>query len=543
MRRITDKRTVIWGVAAIIAAAAFLLATAVAGDAVESEQQTSASAEATTAPVIDTAAPIEPTQCAPCHLDLGNVTQPGLIFSHGNHMLVSCDGCHARMPHRGSGTETVPMEVCFTCHGIAHGPQGELASSECRDCHTKSFVLRPSSHTEDWKAKPHADKANKTGVNDCMMCHDAPKDCDECHEKENLDIGKMPDGYHSLVQPRDKGPSVKVYPDSPVSMSQCQYCHPDLDEITPGRLIFAHGAHLGRNYRCEACHNEFAHQENGTSKPDMMSCYRCHSVYHNGGGQIAEGQDCYKCHPKSFELMPKDHTMPFIKGEHGKKSNEDPAYCAMCHPSEFCVGCHRGEKVSPNAPGKPVIPDDHKKAAWRTQHGPQYLAGDGACGSCHTDQSCKRCHKTVMPHPVGWLKDHSPEPGTTTEDCNICHQDKDKCQSCHHKDVRTAELVEKNCTPCHDEMKQKPATEIKNKGFAEHAVHFGVAKKKGKPYKCYECHVDFGTSAAAKELELQQGHDLRLCYDCHGALDPFNKQIAPYKGAALCVRCHKDVGV
>ncbi len=244
MRRITDKRTVIWGVAAIIAAAAFLLATAVAGDAVESDQQTSASAEATTAPVIDTAAPIEPTQCAPCHLDLGNVTQPGLIFSHGNHMLVSCDGCHARMPHRGSGTETVPMEVCFTCHGIAHGPQGELASSECRDCHTKSFVLRPKTHTEDWKAKPHADKANKTGVNDCMMCHDAPKDCDECHEKENVDVGKMPDAYHSLVQPRDKGPSVKVYPDGPVSMSQCQYCHPDLDEITPGRLIFAHGAHL-----------------------------------------------------------------------------------------------------------------------------------------------------------------------------------------------------------------------------------------------------------------------------------------------------------
>ena len=27
------------------------------------------------------------------------------------------------------------------------------------------------------------------------------------------------------------------------------------------------------------------------------------------------------------------------------------------------------------------------------------------------------------------------------------------------------------------------------------------------------------------------------------ALDPFNKQIAPYKGAALCVRCHSDLGI
>jgi len=109
--------------------------------------------------------------------------------------------------------------------------------------------------------------------------------------------------------------------------------------------------------------------------------------------------------------------------------------------------------------------------------------------------------------------------------------------------VRNAELIAKNCTPCHDEMKQKPATGIKNKGFAEHAVHFDVAKTKDKPYKCYECHVDFGTSAAAQQLELQQGHDLRLCYDCHGALDPFNRQIAPYKGAALCIRCHTDIGV
>ena len=54
--------------------------------------------------------------------------------------------------------------------------------------------------------------------------------------------------------------------------------------------------------------------------------------------------------------------------------------------------------------------------------------------------------------------------------------------------------------------------------------------------------MSFGTSAAARKIELQQGHDLRLCYQCHGAVDPLNNPIAPYRGAELCLRCHKKLG-
>lgn len=537
MSRLLTRRAALWGVAAIIIAAAFLLATAMPGDAAEVEPQ------------IDTGAPIQPSQCVPCHLDLGKVDEPGLIFSHGNHLLVSCDGCHSRMPHRSDATEKVPMEVCFACHGVQHGPQGELASGECEDCHTPAFVLRPRSHAKSWSKKPHADAANRSGVNGCMMCHDAPEDCDACHEREDVVVTDMPDRYHPLVQPRPKGPSIKIFPDGPVTMSQCVYCHSDLDSITPGRLIFAHAAHLQRNYRCEACHETFAHNESGTQKPDMLSCYRCHSSYHNGKGLIAEGQDCGKCHPESFELMPDDHTVAFIKGEHKERSSKDPAYCSMCHAPTFCVDCHNGRGKGPLAPKKPVIPTDHKKAEWRSKHGGLFLQGQGACGACHDGPSCQRCHKTVLPHPAGWIKNHRPPEGVTIEDCYICHVDRNECQNCHHQEVRNAELLAKNCDPCHDEMKQQPPTAIKHKGFAEHAVHFNVNKtqgpqgKKRKPYRCYDCHVDFGTSQAAEQVELQQGHDLRLCYDCHGALNHQNAQIAPYKGAALCIRCHTDIGV
>ncbi len=532
-----DKRVIAWGVVAALLAAAFLLAYAPFGDAAEE-------------PVIDTAAPVDATQCAPCHYDLGSVEVPGLKFGHGNHLLVSCESCHARMPHRGGATERIPMEVCFACHGLQHQPRGELATGECEDCHTKSFELRPASHVEDWAERPHVDMSEATGLNDCMMCHDAPEDCDACHADKAPDVGPMPNVYHSVIYPRDKGPSVKIYPQGQVTMSQCAFCHPDLDDFPPGRLIFAHADHLRRNYSCESCHPSFPHTAEGAAKPDMLSCYRCHGVQHAGLGEVAT-EECASCHPKEFELVPENHTKKFIAGQHKKEADKSPEYCAMCHPGSFCVDCHRGGGKSPNAPDEPVIPADHKKPEWIRQHGGLYLDGEGACGSCHTDESCKRCHETPMPHPVGWLSEHKPAPGVTNEDCNVCHTDRSTCQSCHHETVSQGLLIEANCTPCHPEMKKKPATSIKIQGYAEHAVHFGVAEQTGEPYTCEECHVGFSTSPSSQEHQgtggpnslAQAGHDVRLCYGCHGALDLQNRQIAPWPGVELCIRCHTDINV
>ncbi len=424
---------------------------------------------------------------------------------------------------------------------------GELATSRCEDCHTPSFRLRPRSHTRDWAKAPHAQVTRDSGVNPCMMCHDAVPDCDACHAKAAPDVPKMPPVYHPVVTPRPKGPSVTIRPKGRVSMSQCVYCHRDIDDLVPGRLIFAHATHIVRNYRCEACHERFSHTEDGIERPDMMGCYRCHGLNHNSKGQVATDR-CDACHPGQFDLMPADHTMRFIRGTHANRAERDPAYCAMCHASAFCVGCHRGEKVSANAPGRPVIPADHRKATWMKRHGPLFLDGKGACGSCHDDPSCRRCHKTVMPHPVGWIEDHSPEPGVTREDCNVCHTDRNSCQSCHHDKVRRAELTRENCTPCHDEMKQRPATAIKHKAFAEHAVHFEVATtdsefRKERPYRCDDCHIGFGTIDTQREKEglATATHEVRLCYGCHGTLNYQNRLIAPYRGRELCVQCHDNL--
>ena len=444
------------------------------------------------------------------------------------------------------------MESCFNCHGIQHGPQGELARGACSACHTKSFNLRPKSHTAEWKAKPHADSAKASGVNGCLMCHASAKDCDACHTKQNVTvggkpIGPMPKTYVPIAPIKSKKPSIMIYPDRPTTMGQCIYCHPDIDSFAKNRVIFAHAEHLRRDYKCTVCHPQFGHGAEAIRRPPMETCYQCHGLKHAAGGLIAT-EACDKCHPSGFDLKPANHTKEFEAGKHKAKALSDPAYCSMCHKSDFCVTCHQGRKrLADGTYTARVVPADHKLGSWTTVHGPKYLKQQGACGACHDSPSCTTCHYTPMPHPTEWLSNHGKATKPVDEkirDCNVCHTDRERCQACHHDRVKRAELVASNCTPCHSTMKQKPGTSIKQKAFAEHAVHFNVAKTKGKPYTCDDCHVGFGTGTASHTANLKQAaHDLRLCYSCHGHLDYTNTLIAPYAGAELCVRCHQQMNL
>jgi hypothetical protein len=217
-----------------------------------------------TAGPIDLTGEVDASQCAPCHLRIADALKPGLIFTHGNHLMVSCGACHVAMPHQNGKTNAPPMATCFNCHGIAHGPQGQLAVSKCSACHAPGFNLLPADHTKAWKGKPHAVKSWRS-VNACMMCHDAKKDCDVCHAKLNVrqadgkPVGPMPATYVPVIPPKLDRPSVVIYPDRPTSIGQCVYCHPDLDAFKKGSVIFAHADHLKRDYACTVCHPTFGH--------------------------------------------------------------------------------------------------------------------------------------------------------------------------------------------------------------------------------------------------------------------------------------------
>ncbi len=499
----------------------------------------------TDTPPLDLTAPVEARNCTPCHPVIGAARTPGIIFTHAAHLMIECSACHFTNAHEDGRTSTPPMSACFSCHGLEHGPVGRLASGECRDCHTKDFDLRPRDHVKDWKGAPHARSSKSSGVNRCLMCHDAPADCDACHVAEGVEVGPMPTMYLPVVPVRQDLPSVLIDVDAGTSMGQCAFCHPRINGYASDRLIFTHDDHLKRAYRCTVCHERFPHRPDGTTdRNTMQACYRCHGLVHAANGQVAP-EDCDACHPKDFELMPADHTVPFRVGKHRDRASKDASYCSMCHRSGFCVKCHNGGvKLADGRVSAKVIPADHRTVHWMPTHGERFLKQEGLCGVCHDSPSCQRCHQTSMPHPANWLAAHGKMNGSLPKDCKVCHQDRESCQECHHKGVRSTELIARNCVGCHPEMRTVPPTRIKNAGLAEHAVHFDVAKKKGKPYVCDDCHIGFGKAMRVQVTSPLSGpHDLRACYDCHGALDINNIIIAPYRGSELCRRCHTDLNI
>ena len=490
--------------------------------------------------VVDLTAPVSSSNCGPCHSTLAESDVPGLKFSHGVHLLVGCGACHTEPPHQAGFTVRPAMESCFLCHGLVHGAQGSLAASECSDCHTPAHVLRPVSHVPDWAATPHAEEADREGVNSCMMCHEAGPDCDVCHIAEGVDIGPIPPFYLRTIPVRPDLPSVTVDTAAVPTASSCAPCHLTIDDMTDETVLFAHDTHIQRDYECSACHPVFPHAADTTKRPDMLSCYRCHSLTHSAWGEVAT-EACEDCHPPTFELVPVDHTLDFRIGAHKEPAAEEMEQCTMCHPSAFCEECHVGGRTMANGQPSPVVlPADHRTPEWQPEHGRLYLSQQGACSTCHTNESCTRCHVTRMPHPPGWLAAHSDD-RFAAPDCQVCHTDRSDCQECHHRDLESNELVEENCVECHEVMGTDPPTAIQNIGLAEHAVHFNVAESKGEPYVCDDCHIGFTVMRIMQPASQTQAHDLRVCYDCHGALDANKVLIAPWPGSELCRRCHTDL--
>ena len=499
-------------------------------------------------PVVDMTAEVTRDSCSPCHIRIGDADTPGLIFSHGTHIIVACASCHPSMPHEAGETTRPAMAVCFTCHRVPHAQEPALAAGTCETCHTPEFELRPDTHVADWALRPHYQAIADNGINDCMLCHDAPEDCDVCHIQERIDVGPMPPIYLSYLPVRQERPSWPVTLGGPVTPGQCIFCHYDFDDFEPGRIIFYHGDHLSLGVGCTACHPVFPHSPEGTLYNTMYDCYRCHSLEHSEQGLIAT-EECLACHPIEFELVPVNHTEEFVNGDHGWMVEEDETYCTLCHKSNFCVPCHRNERSMPDGSSpRWVIPEDHEELTWLSQHGPPFLEASGTCWACHDSPSCERCHQTPMPHPPGWFEEHGYSEFSKRDesDCDICHTDRQWCQDCHHDQVRRVDLVEENCTPCHEEMATFPRTQLRDRKLAPHSVHFEVEEVTGRPYRCYECHVTWGTpngngnGADHIGSPVEIGHDLRLCYDCHGALDFQSVLIAPWPGAQLCGRCHPE---
>ena len=334
---------------------------------------------------IDVGGEVFSEKCDPCHAniaDTGNYAKE-IIFSHGYHQLIACSGCHTRFPHRPEGTERPTMEGCFACHGLNHGPMGELATGVCEDCHNTTVTsLRPAFHVRDWEEEPHVIPGETQLQTSCMMCHDQAW-CDDCHDDEFIvwepteafeydsDGGCYAcHGDENLTKNSDGRPKsfqVIGVDDSAHRDLSCQACHQDYrydDKLMPTPLW-----QINAGYACQACHEE--EDPESTIAEDYMG-----SVH---GVELAKGNlesaTCSSCHG--------GHYIRRLDTEAAQKALHDSAYrvCARCHVEEYrsyddyyhgaaykagasdapaCWECHGSHDVLPSADEESMMSDERK---------------------------------------------------------------------------------------------------------------------------------------------------------------------------------------
>jgi hypothetical protein len=469
---------------------------------------------------VDLKPPITMGECAPCHENLENYSVPNLKpLNHWKHFSrgIKCDSCHFANPHTPDGVMRIPMRVCFNCHGLEHGPTGELAPSACLTCHKEK--KKPSNHTAPWILKDHRD----ADTHECVMCHKSVDFCNECHRREGKrDIDEKE--YMFLpFKPPSKSIALRVKIAVPEKMGDCYGCHKDIEKFDVPGLYFNHEAHFKKGIKCRSCHMFYPHQPDKTYRIPMQVCYSCHQVTHGPQGTIAPA-NCSLCHPAWFySKKPADHTQKFIAGGHKDTAYKEPSYCSMCHKDAFCQKCHIA---------KSVVPDDHKdQKKWLHDHG-KNRANLTYCANCHTEKYCYDCHQVrPIPHPSQYLADHGKSKIQNSKVCNMCHTDRTFCENCHHYQVANALLKRENCIKCHPDYKHTRFLDIKNRGHMVHAAHFEMTNTP--PFTCDKCHA----------LGYTLGHDyatFQLCKECHGAYR-LGKLIAKWNvdNGELCVRCHR----
>ena len=288
---------------------------------------------ASSAVTIELGGEVYKDKCTPCHADISQIKNPKVIFSHGSHISYACSSCHTEWPHRPQGTLRVTMKDCFNCHALSHGPQGEMATGKCVDCHGAGPVkLRPATHTVDWKNKPHVAPSIAGQNTECAMCHTLAE-CDACHLKEGV-VWK-PKGAFAY----DPG-------------NGCQACHgnPNLTKFSGGVIksyqVTGIDASAHRDITCTQCHVDFTYGPTApTPKTKLWN--------------VNAGMACGECHDHSKAKAAYDKS---IHAEAIAKGDLTSATCGSCH-------------------GGHAIPRTDTEEASMSVHASSYQM----CGKCHTE--------------------------------------------------------------------------------------------------------------------------------------------------------------
>lgn len=209
-----------------------------------------------------------------------------------------------------------------------------------------------------------------------------------------------------------------------VESRNCLSCHPNVSTRTSVKngIRISHKEFLGSSLSCLDCHGDVGHAtKKDASGPKMNQCLPCHD---------------------------------------GKRASSD---CSTCHVRDLAAA-----------------------AVARKGTKPSVKITDMSCyGSCHSGNSCTRCHGATMPHPEGWSpvtrkEDNVFSPG---QHARAGFVNRDVCYRCHFRKGEPFKPADEGCA-CHGQLGRMHGGKPWVK---EHGLQ-ATGKKTGELAECFMCH-------------------------------------------------------
>jgi predicted CXXCH cytochrome family protein len=324
----------------------------------------------------------------------------------------------------------------------------------------------------------------------------------------------------------ETGDQAMFYPKA----ADCGNCHDGKTErktdwTAPHRvatnLKFEHTRHFdeAKDDDCASCHaKQGGAKRMSVARAQPETCLACHNKEQKGSGPVAHlssANDCAQCHVPLREARhlprvtvaafpePASHKGAEFLKEHARITVKDATTCATCHTSESCSRCHANAK-------------DVKVIA--------------SLGSNETVTGIVAGKKAVYPTPadhreVGFYDQHGMLAEAGAQTCANCHT-RESCQQCHSGRVGAdaiAKLALRNVAP---------GVDLSTRRRAAHPANFAQAH---------------GTTAGAGGESCTSCHADKFCSDCHQGstsrkFHPANyaSRHAPavYAGENECASCH-----
>ena len=399
--------------------------------------------------------------------------KPGEFFIHAFHAEklggLECTICHTPAQQGSVVLKRPGHDQCKTCH--ADDFEKEIKQVVCAQCHT---TFPPSSQADlvpfpryrntrailfEFSHASHVDQ--KIRINPATGFR---ADCTFCHKFEpSGTFGTFP-GHTECAACHSK-PGVKPNLSPALDSQSCRGCHTPEEIENPGftkgrRMIaqpvisgkyiainFSHIAHFKAkdeySLNCTTCHYEVPRSTSlaNLSLPKMLDCVDCHDTSKKIAAEFRMS-NCSTCHagtvagivePASHtrNVKPAFHTESF-RVHHEQEASAADAKCFVCHqnvtPSiaakNQCVSCHLVMK-----------PASHT-ARWKDDIHGKFAALDRTeCATCHTADSCSRCHNELprshVPLPLFKTGAHARVAMLDVRACLTCHTFQNTCAECH----------------------------------------------------------------------------------------------------------------